>query len=90
MTPQSEISCAGPSRESEVTAEILSSPTGPREASARPYSSKKIRSKSFRLYIESYLELEFTGCDDEFDPRPKCAVCSIVLSNESNSYENAI
>ncbi|XP_068247904.1 protein FAM200B-like [Palaemon carinicauda] len=83
VTLQSEIICGGPSRESEVIAETLSSSLGPRVASGRIHGSKDICSRSFRLYNESYLEIGFTSCDDEFSPRPKCVVCGIVLSNES-------
>ncbi|KAJ4433996.1 hypothetical protein ANN_16315 [Periplaneta americana] len=49
----------------------ISSPSG-------SYSKKKY----FRKYDKSYLELGFTWCGNESEPKPRCVVCYDVLSSE--------
>lgn len=72
---ESEYSCAGPSRKSDMT--------GLRSVKTMTGTSKSSRSKSFRMYNDSYLGLGFTCCDSENGPKPKCVVCGLELSNES-------
>ncbi|XP_066988214.1 uncharacterized protein [Macrobrachium rosenbergii] len=67
---QSEIICAGPSRESEVTAEILSSPSGPRVASPRTHNSKDIGMKTL-FGDEAEKEVKTPLSDDTIGRRIK-------------------
>lgn len=53
---------------------------GPSVAKTLTCASK---SKPFRSCHDSYLELWFTWCDNEFGPKPKCIICGKEVSIES-------